>query len=104
MKRISLSELVQTFMAHNEEKKVTSQFEDENSLQGIICFENGPHFNREYPEESRSYRFSSDNKYFIPGMCGTSIFGTALDGSETIRLDWYLGRWPVEYCYIIEKN
>lgn len=99
-KKITFKELVDTFFAHNEEKGVTTQFGDENPLIGLVCFKNGPHFNKVYPEESRCYTFSSSNKYFIPGMAGNSIYASALDGSEDIRLDWYLNKWPMEYCCI----
>lgn len=58
-------------------------------------------FNREYSVESRSYGINRDNKYFQSEMCGTSLYGFCLDGTDQgVRLDWYFGDWKIDYCYI----
>ena len=54
--------------------------------------------------KEKSYAFRSDEKYFLPSMGGNSIFASALAGIDRgIRLDWYLGEWKIDYCYIIEE-
>ena len=65
-------------------------------------------FEKEYSEESRSYIVSSDNKAFLDGMGGYSIYSSSLDGSDVgVRLEAYMAEehggkdgWKVEYCYI----
>ena len=56
---------------------------------------------KEYPLESRSYEFRSDEKYFLSGTGGSSIFATSMDKSDVdVRLDLYLNKWKVDYCYL----
>ena len=104
MNKLTFSQLCDIFYKHNEENKVTSQFDDKNALWGEVVFkEVGA--NKGYSLESRSYRFSSDNKFFIPDMCGSSIFADNLDETDKgVRLDWYLTPkgWIIDYCYIEE--
>lgn len=101
---ITFGELKEIFDKHNSENNVKHQFEDPNPLYGVIVFSNenakNGQWREEYPLESRSYRFSSANKYFIPGMIGNSIFGECLDESERINLIEYIHEWVIEYCYI----
>ena len=102
-KHISLAELCEAFYQHNEQNNITSQFEDQNALVGVVVFKQSswPNDEVQYSLESRSYRFTSDNKYFIAGMGGNSIFAESLDKSDKgVRLDWYLGTWDIDYCYI----
>ena len=62
-----------------------------------------------YPLESRTYVVSSDNKAFIPGMGGYSIYGGSLDGTDPcVRLEAYMAAerggkdgWKVDYCYLV---
>ena len=104
MEKITFSKLCDLFYKHNEENNVTSQFEDKNALWGVVVFKDEG-TNKGYSLESRSYRFSSDNKYFISGMYGNSIFASNLDNTDLeIRLDRYLGEWEIDYCYIEEKE
>ena len=105
MNKISFSDLCDAFYKHNDSNNVTSQYEDKNCLYGVVVFKQGPWFKKEYTEVERSYRFSSDNKYFISGMGGNSIFASCLDGIEHgVRLDYYMGEWEIDYCYIEEKE
>ena len=100
-KHITFGELCSIFYKHNEEFNVTSQFEDrEHRLTGVVVFKSENWPDKDFSLESRSYKIVSDNKYFISGMGGNSIFADCLDGSESIRLDWYLGSWEIDYCYI----
>lgn len=68
-------------------------------------------FDKPYTLEERSYAFSNDNKAFIDGMSGYSIFSNCLDGKDLgVRLEMYLeaegnkGGWKVEYCYIKSED
>lgn len=72
--------------------------------EAVVVFTNGS-FKDDYTEEERSYKISSDAKYFNPKMTGNSLFGDCLDGSEAdIRLDHYIDSetWTIDYCYIIK--
>lgn len=69
-------------------------------------------FTKEYREESRTYVVSSDNKAYIPGMGGYSIFGSSMDGlDKNVRLEQYMAAeyggkdgWKVEKCFIEEAD
>ena len=101
---MTFEEVCDLFYKHNENRAVT-QFGDKDSrLVAVVVFKQGPWFNDEYTETQRSYRFVSDNKYFMPDMCGNSLYANCLDGVDRgVRLDWYLENWEVDYCYIEEK-
>ena len=107
MKKITFTELCEKFYKHNEENGVTSQFADKKALVGVVVFkqESWPDAKEEYALESRSYALSSDNKFFVPGMGGNSIYADCLDGTDRgVRLDWYLRDWKIDYCYIKEDE
>ena len=68
-------------------------------------------FTKEYSLEERSYAFSNDNKAFLDGMGGYSIFSYCLDGIDNgVRLEGYVdeegggGVWKVDYCYIKSED
>ena len=65
-------------------------------------------FEKQYPFESRTYAVSSNNKAFIPGMGGYSIYGSSLDGSDQcVRLEMYMrgeNHWEVDYCYVDKQD
>ena len=62
-------------------------------------------FENNYPLESRSYAFSTDNKWFNPWMIGRSLYATTLDKTDrNVRLDWYFDTWKIDYCYEITKE
>lgn len=102
---MNFSELLTKISEHNAENHITRQFEDKKPLQCCITFSQES-FTKEYPVESRTYRFRSDNKRFLPNMIGSSIFAESIDGTDKgVRLDWYLygeGAWKIENCYIEE--
>lgn len=101
MEKLTFSEVCKKFYEHNQQNNITTQYGDKKPLVAIVVFDNSS-FTKEYPLESRSYSFRSDNKYFISGMGGNSIYGHSLDDADHIRLDWYLTEWKIEYCYIKE--
>ena len=102
--KLTFSELDRIFREHNEKNSVTSQFDDPSALTGVVVFKDAG-ANKGYSLESRSYAFSSDNKFFIAEMGGNSIFSQNLDKTDEIRLDWYLPSkdWEIDYCYIKEN-
>lgn len=59
-------------------------------IRGVIVFTEDS-FDKKYSLESRSYEVSSDNKAWIDGMGGYSIYGSSLDGTDkNIRLEAYI--------------
>ena len=103
MEKLSFSELTKVFTSMNEEKGVKTQYSDNTPKYGVVVFDSS-NWKTKYSLESRSYKFRSDNKYFIPGLGGNSIFCKSLDNMDEMRLDWYLGQWKIEYCYIEENG
>lgn len=99
--RMTFPKLLETIREHNTRKNITSQFEDKFPLRCGICFKASNWPDQEYSEKSRTYLFSSDNKYFLDSQIGNSLFANCEDGSDQgVRLDWYLPKWKVEYCFI----
>ena len=96
----NFNEIREILEAHNEANNIKSQYADKQPLYAVAVASNS-NFTKEYSLEARSYRFRSDNKAFISGLLGNSIFCDSLDGSDTgVRLDWYLYEWAFEYFYI----
>lgn len=101
MEKITYSELTKRFYSHEATRPT------EHLTAHIVFTEDS--FTKKYPLESRTYVVSSDNKAFIPGMGGYSIYGSALDGSDPcVRLERYMAAerggkdgWKVDYCYIV---
>ena len=68
-------------------------------------------FTKIYPEESRTYIISSDNKAFKPNMGGYSIYGRSIDGTDpNVRLEKYMFNeqggedgWKIEKAFIISE-
>ena len=63
---------------------------------------------KDLTDEERSYAFTNDNKAFLDGMLGYSIFANAIDGTDDgVRLDYYVeeaGIWEVDHCYIKSED
>ena len=103
----SFEEVEERFVKHNMENGVTHQFSDRDRLEAVIVFASSTWPDKDYSLESRSYKFTSDNKCFIPELIGDSIFADSLDKSDLgVRLDyainyWY---WIEDYCYIIGEE
>ena len=81
------------YMTYAELRRKFIEYESkhpEKHLNGCVLI-SANSFTKEYPEESRTYKFSSNNKAFIPNMCGYSIYGTSVDESDIgVRLEQYL--------------
>lgn len=105
MKKMTFEEVCDRFEKHNQKNNVTHQFSDRDRLEAVIVFKSENWPDKNYSLESRSYKFVSDNKYFISGLGGNSIFADSLDKSDLgVRLDWQLGHWEIDYCYIIGEE
>ena len=100
---VSYSEMTSKF--YEAERSGTGQH-----LTGYIVFSQDS-FNEPYSEAARTYVVSSNNKAFIPGMGGYSIYGSSLDGSDPcVRLERYMqdekggaDGWKIERCYMKES-
>lgn len=61
-------------------------------------------FDKAYSEQSRTYVVSSNNKAFISGSGGYSIYGSCLDGTDQcVRLEGYMrgeNAWKIDRCYM----
>ena len=78
---------------------------DSNDIKYYVIVFTKDSFEKEYSVESRSYAFSTDNKWFMPGLCGKSLYANCLDGTDKgVRLDWYFGDWKIDYCYEITEQ
>lgn len=78
---------------------------DGRTEEGYIVFTEDS-FKKKYPEESRTYvtRNSSASRMFQEGKISNSMYGDCLDGTDNgVRLDWYIGEWHIEKCYVIEN-
>ena len=105
MKKMSFAELCGVIERHNRIGGIKSQYSDLEPLECVIVFKGDSWPGKEYPLESRSYRFRSDEKYFLPEMGGSGLFATSLDRSDSnVRLDLYFPQWKIDYCYIIERR
>jgi len=107
MVKITYREMVDAFRKHNEDNNIQSKGKS-NPLTGVVVITEDS-FTKPYPIEARSYKTSSDNKAFISGMGGYSIYGSSLDGLDNgVRLEGYLAMenggkdgWKVDYCYLL---
>lgn len=99
-------------MTYNELKDRFRQAEREHkSTVGYIVF-SADSFDKPYTEEQRTYVVSSNNKAFIDGMGGYSIYGSSLDGVDRcVRLEGYMAAeyggengWKIERCYMKDTS
>ena len=80
-------------------------------MTGYIVF-TADSFDKPYTEEQRTYVVSSNNKAFIEGMGGYSIYASSLDGSDKcVRLEAYMADehggkdgWKIEKCYVKDDS
>ena len=104
IKDVTYGELVSYFKAVENAKTG-------KHLSGYIIFTEDS-FTAPYSKLARTYRVSSDNKAFQPGMGGYSIYGSALDGTDPlVRLEQYMAAerggkngWKIERCYVKEED
>ena len=104
--KITYGELKKAFRDFNDTNDITTKGTGK-AITGVIVFKSENWPDKDYSLESRSYKVSSDNKAFISGQGGYSIYASSLDGSDPcVRLEQYLeyeyGDWKVDYCYLLE--
>ena len=110
MQKLTYNELANMFRARESANKNTP-YHEQKHMTGFIVFSEDS-FNKPYSLEARTYAVSSDNKAYIPGMGGYSIYGSAVDGSDPgVRLEAYMAAekggkdgWRVEYCFLAEED
>lgn len=99
-------------MSYGELKNHFRQAEkDRNHAVGYVVFTEDS-FDKPYTEEQRTYVISSNNKAFIEGMGGYSIYGSSLDGTDKcVRLEAYMADehggkdgWKIEKCYVKDES
>ena len=114
LNRAVYSEEIITDMSYSEMTGKFYEAERNGSgqhLTGYIVFSQDS-FKEPYSESARTYVVSSNNKAFMPGMGGYSIYGSALDGSDPcVRLERYMqdekggtDGWKIERCYMKESE
>ena len=84
------------------EKLKLSDLRDRKDWEEAVIVFTEESFTKPYSLESRSYKVRRNwGKYFDSTKLGKSLYGECLDGTdECLRLDFYLGNWKVDYCYI----
>ena len=110
MERLTYQEAKEYLKQYNRKHGYTTKGTETHCVMVAVISEDS--FDKEYSLESRSYRFTNDNKAFIDGLLGYSIFSDSLDGSDNgVRLEQYLAEetgdkkgWKVEYCYIMSEE
>lgn len=111
MNKITYEKLCNAMRTHNKVHNITSCGSCKHYLKGVIVIKEDS-FNQPYSLEERSYVVNNDNKAWISGMLGYSIYGTSLDGVDRgVRLESYLTEerggkngWKVDYCYLLEEG
>ncbi len=95
------SDIIKRFTEYNREHGITyglSVDTDASPITAVIVYAQS-NFKKPYTETQRSYRVdNTSGKIFFDGLCGTSMFGDCLDGTDKmLRLDWQ--NWKIERCY-----
>ena len=112
LNRAVYSEPENVEMSYPQLKAHFRQAEKErNHTTGYIVF-TADSFDKPYTEEQRTYVVSSNNKAFIEGMGGYSIYASSLDGSDKcVRLEAYMADeyggkdgWKIEKCYVKDER
>ena len=112
LNRAIYSEPENVEMSYQQLKAHLRQAEkDRSHTVGYIVF-TADSFDKSYTEEERTYVVGSNNKAFIEGMGGYSIYASSLDGSDkNVRLEAYMADeyggkdgWKIEKCYMLEPS
>ena len=112
LNRAIYSEPENVEMSYQQLKAHLRQAEkDRSHTVGYIVF-TADSFDKSYTEEERTYVVGSNNKAFIEGMGGYSIYASSLDGSDKcVRLEAYMADeyggkdgWKIEKCYVKDES
>lgn len=99
MEKMKLHEAFELFRERNKRLGITRKGQDKRPLGARIVLKDT--FFREdlrpIPVEKRTYTFTSDNKAFIPGQMGYSVFASCEADHNRIRIE-YLEESDVESC------
>lgn len=88
-KEMTESQIYKLFEDHNKFLGIKTKGQDNQPLVGYIVLKN-EWFREELrplPEEKRTYRFTSDNKAFIPGQGGYSVFAFCDADGDCTRIE-----------------
>lgn len=98
MEKISYAEFREAMFKFNEEHT-----NSEEKLYGVIVFTEDS-FDKPYTERERSYKISNEQNAFKHGKISNAIWADCLDGKDLdVRLDYYMGNWKIDYCYLLEE-
>lgn len=71
-------------------------------MEGAIVFKKD-NWRTEYPLVARTYIVSNQCNWFDDEKCSNALIATTLDGTDkNVRLDYYIDRWDIDYCYILD--
>lgn len=99
---------LETLFAHIREynaKHGNSYNNVKKRLTAAIVFSNNTKSwdRHDYSLEDRTYVFDNGQKYWYDCL-GNSLFAQCPSEWGLTRLEWYLGEWEVEYCYLISEE
>lgn len=78
-------------------------FKDSKTKREAVIVFTKDSFKKPFSEKERSYKVSSQNRYFETGKISNSLIGDCLDGTDQgVRLDYYLGDWKIEKIYLLD--
>lgn len=101
---ITYSALDKAMCDHNRQLKKMGKDarNSEGAITGIVVFKEG--VLNDDNLLARSFRVASNNKAYIDGMCGYSVFAECLDNRcwGCYRIEHLLSDKYVEYCYLEE--
>ena len=109
---LNITESKETEMSYSELTSLFRQSEREGKhITGYIKIAAKGNLSQ-YSADSLTYEISSNNKAFIDGMGGYSIYASSIDGSDfCVRLENYLkderggeNGWEIERCFIKEET
>lgn len=109
MQRFTWEEASEYLRNYNREHGYTTKGTETHCYMVAVITEDS--FDKKFTLEERSYKFSNDNKAFIDGQLGYSIFSDSLAGDDPgVRLEYYLEEegnangWKVDYCYLLKEE
>lgn len=114
--KVETSEKISVILIEPDKYPKVIEIEDtleamQETVGGYIVF-TADSFDKSYTEEERTYVVGSNNKAFIEGMGGYSIYASSLDGSDkNVRLEAYMADeyggkdgWKIEKCYVKDES
>lgn len=98
--KLTWKQLRDLLMQYNEIHNEVGYLYTFKPLYAVAVFSADNWPDKDYSLESRSYKFSCDNKAFHSHCGGYSCFASSLDGSDP-RVDLTKYNWKVDYCYLL---